>query len=201
MVDAVNGQNDQWGVIVQMGYAKQSCYDNCQNGMVNGQLDFWYTAYDGGGTAGHYGEIYNALSWIDFNDDGIHDHPIVGRQYEFTIDYISSSQTWRLTIEDLTTTFTVQRWITRTCDCWFGLVWWGVESYNDASAWGEPASNSDLILDPLQYKTYNGSVFTTVTDQASCSWATYGGATHNSDQSCTMVDAGSGLKAEQLFHP
>jgi hypothetical protein len=170
-VNVVNGQNNAYGVFVQLGYATQSCSDNCQNGFANSRQDFWYTAYANGV---HYGEIFPA-TWVDWNNNGIHDYPadypVVGRNYEFTISDILASNVWRSSIKDETTGLTETHDVTAHAS-WLSYAWWGMEVWNDASAIGARSGVDPAVtITPMQYLNQNGSIWSTVTgDSGACNW-------------------------------
>lgn len=199
IVAAANGQNDASGIFVQFGYAKQACNGNCQNGFSNGVMDFWFTAFD---STPHYGEIFEA-DWVDLNGDGYHDLPTIGHLYQFTIDYISSQIAWKFTVDDVSAGTTYYTNVLRSCSCYLSKAWWGVETYNDAGAFGARAEDQSLAIVPMQFLNSNGSIYTTVTDQSACSWKVtgpYPAPDHWLSEHCTMQAGGQALNAYQAFH-
>lgn len=196
LVNAANGTGPggSWG---QFGYAQQGCFANltCQNGFADSVRDFWWTAVDGNG------QIY-AATWIDFNNDGVHDAPAAGASYRMQITYQSS--TWR---------YCVTRISDGLYDCtdinrnggYFDTAWYGFEVWNDASALGNRDVDSDINLTPMEYLNSNGSIYTTITNnpgQPACIWVVQGQGVHWNSEHC-VVSGGSGtntINAYTAYH-
>ena len=78
--------------------------------------------------------------------------------------------------------------ITRSTNGYMNEIYWGAETYNDASAIGK-TSGSDLNISPMQYKNSNGSIYTTVTN-ATCSRTRLDGGIPWLSQQCGVTESG-----------
>jgi hypothetical protein len=171
LVNAVNFTAP--GASGQFGYAQINCSGtgNCYGGWSESEPDFWWTSTDQSLTI-------QSADWVDFNSDGTHDHPQVGKKYEFSIEWIQTLNpplaTWKYCVKDLTGTFagtTDCTAILRNTTSYMTQVWYGVEIWNDASAFGNndnAGSSSVAKIGPLKYLNSSGSIYSTITDEDAC---------------------------------
>lgn len=153
MVNAVNLQNEPL-FLLQLGYGV--CVQaTCKHGFPSStnQEEFWYTPNANG-------DIW-AATWVDFNNDGNHDQPVLGRSYTFSIT-IGLSGTWGHTyyVKDNYTGLSDSFFVAFPYNAGAMYPWWGFERQNDASAIGTKTSEADIDLRLLKYSTFGVGVST-----------------------------------------
>jgi hypothetical protein len=178
---------------VQFGYAEEACAPgSCYDTFSPYVTDFWYTAYDN-----QNGNIYRA-DWVDFNNDGVHDKPKVTDRYEFSIlqGTYGGNPVWTYCVKVITS----NTYAIGASDCalrartsgpygYLNRVYYGAETYNDASAIGVGSSGPGFDMATMQYKNYNGSIYSTVTN-AVCVRARLDGTNRIpwNSQKCSVTD-------------
>jgi hypothetical protein len=199
LIVAVTGQGAGTGNFIQAGIANRGCNGTkCENGFSNNLTDFWYSA-------DNQCSIY-AATWVDFDGRTYPRHyPVAGHKYLFTIDFYTND-TFRYCIGDLTQYGHACTTVPHPTGLpYWGTAWWGFETYNDASALGYLLGESDYTeLSPLQYMNYNGSIFTTVTNnpnRPNCDWVVdgpYPAPDHWLSQHC-VVGGGTGTTTVSAY--
>lgn len=160
------------GASGQFGYGQINCSSTlgCYGDWSDGEQDFWWTPTD-------QSLVVHAAQWVDFNGDGSHDKPQIGKQYTFSIEWVVTLnpylQTWKYCVTDNNGTYagtTDCTAILRHTSNYMSTIWWGVEIWNDASQLGGTDAARVQITN-LQYRNQGGSIYTTVTDEGGCTTA------------------------------
>lgn len=137
--------------LLQLGYGVCSV---CNNFPGVSTEEFWWTK-------NHDGNIF-AATWVDFNSDGIHDRPTVGRSYTFSIEITNpgtAGSTWIYTIKDLYTGLSDSKTVAYSVSPAAQFPWWSYERQNSASAIGSPANTgNDIDMRNMKYSTIDTGV-------------------------------------------
>lgn len=180
LVNAANAEvmagTGQSYAFVQLGYAEQACvagvvYPNpgaCWGGFQPYTEDFWWTDSDS-----DHGGI-NVADWVDFNGGG-HDRPFYPDRYRFTISRTTSglpayAPQWKFCVTVVVAASGSPysngqqscKSISRSTAGYINRAYWGGETYNDASAMGTGSYGTYPDMHPMQYKNWNGSIYSTV---------------------------------------
>lgn len=133
------------------GYFSPSCGAT----WANDQTYFVWTGFGAGTT----GKVCPA-AWVDFDNDGVMDTPVGGRQYLMSIqEWEGGAPTfknlWRYAITDQTTGLTEVTYQTRSSsDGGIKSVqsaWWGCEVGDNANAMGVRNGDGDVTVSKTQY--------------------------------------------------
>ncbi|HYI68063.1 MAG TPA: hypothetical protein VEW95_14175 [Candidatus Limnocylindrales bacterium] len=161
----IQGKGDTNGVFnfVQFGIAKTrnaSGYHNpnCGAAWNQDQTYFVFT-----GLNNNTGQLCTA-HWVDFDNNGVMDTPVGGRQYLMsitehnTVSQGTSYNWWRYAITDQTTGLSDSFLQKRTSsDGGLESAWWGCEVGNSANALGVPAGAGPVTVSKPQYLPTNAS--------------------------------------------
>jgi len=128
---------------------------SCGATWANDQTYFVWSGF-GAGTGGNV----CPAAWVDFNNDGVMDTPVGGRNYLMSIqEWEGGGPTyknlWRYAITDQTTGLTDVTYQTRSSSDG-GLAsaqsaWWGCEVGDNANAMGVPSGDGDVKVQQTAY--------------------------------------------------
>jgi hypothetical protein len=155
------------GGLLQFGYAV--CGNLCQGFGGASAEDFWWTKYAGNPWYDE-GTIVVA-TWVDFNGDGTHDKPQIGKSYSFSIEILAPNTpatSAEYCVTDLDGSFAGSTDCKlRTIPYWprAGYPWWGYERQNGVSAIGHLSGSSSIQMRNMYYRTSSGLTFVTGSPQ------------------------------------
>lgn len=149
-------ENQSSGGLLQLGYGV--CSSTICNGTWPSNIrteEFWYTKNSNG--------VIYAATWVDFNNDGVHDRPVVGRSYQFSIAIVNptlSTAYIAYCIKDLYTALTDCSNVTLPYSKLATYPWWSYERQNNASTVGAAEGNPGINMRLIKYSTNTTGVIT-----------------------------------------
>lgn len=171
----IQGSNN---LLAQLGILKMDCVNisiiPCPpGGWLDEVIDFVWTpnSYAGGQVA--------RASWVDFDSNGVHDKPVIGQSYEFSIAYLgpTGEKYWSYCVKALSL---AGQPVDCTSNSAIGVgnkAWFGYEALNSATAVGRKSGTGAIDMMNMAYRNVQGGSYLLLLpsqlggQDLNCSWA------------------------------